>query len=86
VRYDPSSRTLHCLGCAAPLEAEDGKITLHPFADHTSVEVFANDGLVSLSSCFVPVLGKSGLEFFADDAAVTVVSLEIYELHSAWAV
>ena len=83
VRNDPSSRLLHCLGNSAPLDAENGKITLHILMDRTSVEVFANGGLVSLSSCSVPVLGKSGLEFFAEDAAVTVVSLKIYELHSA---
>ena len=86
VRYDPSSRTLHCLGCSAPLDAENGKITLHLLVDRTSIEVFANGGLISLSSCFVPVPGKSGLAFFAEDSAATVISLEIYELHSAWAV
>ena len=86
VRYDPSSRTLHCLGCAAPLAAEDGKITLHLLVDRTSIEVFANGGLISLSSCCVPIGSEAGLEFFAENAAITLASLEIHELHSAWAV
>ena len=84
VRYDPQSRTLTCLGCAAPLEAEDGRITLHLLVDRTSVEVFANNGQLSLSSCFVPAPGKSSLELFAEKSAVQITSLAVYELHSAW--
>jgi len=84
VRYGPGSRTLTCLGCCAPLEAEDGKITLQLLMDRTSIEVFANDGLVSLSSCFVPAAAETSPEFFAETGPVPIISLEIFELHSAW--
>ncbi len=84
VRYDPQSRTLTSLGCSAPLEAEDGKITLHILVDRTSIEVFANKGLVSLSSCFVPAAAETSLEFFAETGTVPIVSLDVTELHSVW--
>ena len=42
------------------------------------------DGLVSLSSCFVPSAAKAPLKFFAEASEVSLVSPEIYALRSYW--
>ena len=47
-------KTLTCLGREAPVEAADGKLTLRILVDRTSIEVFANDGKVVMTSCFLP--------------------------------
>ena len=42
---------LTCLGKTAPLPTVNGRISLRVLVDTTSIEVFANGGEVSLSSC-----------------------------------
>jgi sucrose-6-phosphate hydrolase SacC (GH32 family) len=49
--------------------------------DRTSIEVFANDGEISLSRCYLPT--ESGLSV-RSDGAPTFQSLKIYELNSIW--
>lgn len=49
IKYDPITRVLTVFGRSAYLEPEDGKIKLRVLADRTSIEVFGNDGRVSLS-------------------------------------
>ena len=85
VTYSAEKRALTCLGREAPVDAADGRITLRILVDRTSIEVFANDGKVSMSSCFLPDPGKSGLELFADGGSPKILSMTVYELKPAWA-
>lgn len=85
ITYSAKDQKLSCLGADAPLEPLDGRIRLHIFVDRTSIEVFGNDGRVSLTSCFLPARENRALESFAVGAAARLVSLEVYELRSAWA-
>ena len=47
-------RKLLALGRTAALVPENGRIKLHVLVDRTSVEVFGNDGRLSMTSCFLP--------------------------------
>ena len=58
-------------------------IRLHIFVDSSSVEVFANNGLVVLTDCIFPSPQSNGLELFAEDGQVIVNSLDVYQLNSA---
>ena len=58
-------------------------IRLHIFVDTSSVEVFANDGLLTLTDCIFPDEQNDGLELFAEGGSVTLNSLDIYRLHPA---
>src|SRR5262249_34977191 len=49
-----AAKSVSCLNAKAPLEIADGKISLRVLVDRTSIEIFANGGAVSLSSCFIP--------------------------------
>lgn len=64
----------------APLEAEDGKIKLKILLDNCSVEVFANDGRVAITSLIFPSKESKGLSLFAKNGKVKVVDLMIWEL------
>ena len=85
VTYSAEKKTLTCLGKKASVDAANGRITLRILVDRTSIEVFANDGKVSMSSCFLPDPGKSGLELFCDGGSPRILSMAVYELKSAWA-
>jgi len=81
--YDAQKAELSCLGKTAPMQPVDGKIKMRILLDRSSIEVFGNDGRVSMSSCFVPGKGEE-LEIFAHGGEAEVVELAINKLKSAW--
>jgi len=84
VTYSTRDNRLTALGASAPLHPDRGRIRLHLLVDRTSLEAFGNNGEVSLSSCFLPRAENRGLELFCRGGNVKAVSLEVYELRSAW--
>lgn len=56
--------------------------TVELLIDRTSVEAFANGGEVSVSRCFLP--GNGGLSLKATGGPVTIESLSLFQLESAW--
>jgi sucrose-6-phosphate hydrolase SacC (GH32 family) len=51
--------------------------------DESSVEVFANDGEVTLSATTFPDRTQTGISFFAKGSA-TIKNFEAWELASIW--
>src|SRR5262245_6361887 len=76
-------RKLTSLGASADLEPSGGRIDLRILADRASLEVFAQEGRVSLTSCFLP-RGKKSLGIYAAGEPIRIVSLKVYALGSAW--
>lgn len=77
--FSPAFSGVH----TAALDPQNGVIRLHIIVDHSSVEVFANDGTVVMTDQFFPCVMPTVLELFADGGVVTVNSLDLYELHPA---
>ena len=67
----------------APFAPAEGLLKLHIFVDRASIEVLANDGLISFSEQIFPGAASVGVELFAEGTAVTVRNLEIYQLSAA---
>jgi sucrose-6-phosphate hydrolase SacC (GH32 family) len=67
----------------ALLSPVNGKIKLRILIDRTTIEIFANDGEVVLSSCFMP---KDNDRFysFQSKGKVMITNAEIFSLKSAW--
>ncbi|WP_026617525.1 GH32 C-terminal domain-containing protein [Ensifer aridi] len=64
----------------APLEVTpDGDIKLHIFVDAASVELFANDGLRTITDQIFPNPGSLGVELFAE-GGTAAVDLDIWKL------
>ncbi|MDD9949747.1 MAG: glycoside hydrolase family 32 protein [candidate division Zixibacteria bacterium] len=96
VKYDAEAQTLSCLGKTAALRTIDGRVSLHLLIDRTSLEIFANQGEVSTSFCFLPAASNHRLALKADGGSVhggvhegvrggvRIVSLVVHELRSAW--
>jgi sucrose-6-phosphate hydrolase SacC (GH32 family) len=84
--FDGAQGKLSCLNAAAPLKPVDGRITLRMLIDRTSIEVFANDGEVSLSGCYLPdekAVAQTPT-IVAEGGAARLVSCDAYTLKSAW--
>lgn len=84
VAYRAKERKITCLGAEAPLEPAEGRITLQILVDRTSIEVFGNDGRVSMTSCFLPPENRRDLELYAVGSDAGLVSLKVRELGSTW--
>jgi len=68
----------------APTALDNNRLGLHIYLDESSVEVFAQDGLISLTSQTFVNPSNEGVALFADNGAVKVTSLEIYALDRIW--
>jgi sucrose-6-phosphate hydrolase SacC (GH32 family) len=84
VRYNTGEKKLYLEKASTPLELVNGRITLQILLDRTSIEVFANNGLMNLNYCFVPDDAKTALSLYADGGEAKLVSLRAYELRSIW--
>lgn len=83
VVYDVESATLRCNGSAAPAPLVAGELKLHLLLDRASLEVFANDGAVSLSNCILPAATNRTFRLRGEGAKVK--TLVAWPLRSAWA-
>ena len=67
---------------SANLEPQNEIVRLHIFIDNCSVEVFANDGMVTLSDLIYPSPQSVGLELFTEANEIFVRSLSVYSLQA----
>lgn len=84
INYDMRTKTLSCLGKSAVIEPIDGVIKLDILLDRSSIELFANDGKVAMSSCFTPTENADGIYLFNTGGELFVEKLEIYPMKSIW--
>lgn len=69
---------------SAPLQPQSDMITLHIYVDQTSIEVFANDGDVTMTATILPNPSSTGIELFSENGSATLKSLQAWELASIW--
>lgn len=68
----------------APMKPEQGTITLHLFIDHSSVEVFGNQGRRVITDRIFPSKQSDEIDLYAKNGDVTLTSLTSWELRSVW--
>lgn len=81
-----ATRQIKALGAKASIVGftPTSPFRLRILVDRTSIEVFAPDHAVSLSSCYLPPTGKSSLACYAQGGKATVALLAVREIASAW--
>jgi len=84
IRYSTADHRLRCLARSAPLEAKGGLLDLRILLDRTTVEIFADGGLVTMASCFLPEPNDRSLEIYAKGGEARIVSMHVWELKSTW--
>ena len=82
--YNVKTKMLSCLGQSALVEPVDGAVKLEILLDRSSIEIFANDGKVVMSSCFVPAENAFGLYLFNIGGELFVEKMEVYPMKSIW--
>jgi fructan beta-fructosidase len=68
----------------APLKLKNDKLKLQLFIDTSSIEIFANDGEVAVTSLLFPIEASKELTLFSIEGETKVLSLKVTELHSIW--
>ncbi len=84
VQYDVQAAELVSHGHRAPLAPDGGRIRIRAIVDRTSLEVFGNDGRVSLSSCVLFPPQAAGIEVFSEGGASTLLRVTAYPLRRVW--
>lgn len=78
--FDPAFAKTH----RAPLALDKGQLKLHIIVDTSSVEVFADQGEVTLTDEIFPDPSSTGLSVFAEGGSAQVASLHAWKLASIW--
>ncbi len=78
--FDPNFAGRH----EAALSAVRGKVKLHIFVDHSSVEVFGNDGEAAITDRIFPPSPNQRVELDGIGENAKCLSLNIWQLHSIW--
>ncbi|WP_429310566.1 GH32 C-terminal domain-containing protein [Paenibacillus mucilaginosus] len=68
----------------ARLEPLEGRIHLHLFVDHSSIEIFANHGEVAVTDQIFPDPSSVGLELYARGGEATIHRLDFHPLQSIY--
>jgi fructan beta-fructosidase len=84
IEYNVRQKQIRCLGRTAHLEPFENKIKLQILVDRASIEIFGNDGYVSMSSCFLPDLENKNLGIYISGGEAKIASMNVYELCSAY--
>ena len=84
VAYDAATQTLSCSGQSAGLAPVNGRVKLQLLIDRTSLEIFAQDGLLAMTFCFLPATEDASLAIFSEGATAQIVSLDVFEMKSIW--
>ncbi len=80
--YSAATGQLSCLGRTAIVAPQDGRIRLRILLDRTSIELFVNDGEISMTSCSLADTAKAGAAIYGHD--VLMKSLRVSEMQSIW--
>lgn len=84
LRYDVTERMFSYLGRDIAAKPDGGRLRMQILVDRTSLELFVGEGRAAASFFFLPEPWDHPLEFYALEGGVRLVSLEVYELKSAW--
>ena len=84
--YDAGQQTISGFGKSAPLRTIDDRVELQLLVDRTSLEIFGNNGEVSMSFCFLPEAANYPLALHSEEGSFQIRNLTVHELRSAWPV
>ncbi|HPA04637.1 MAG TPA: glycoside hydrolase family 32 protein [Candidatus Hydrogenedentes bacterium] len=82
--YDAAKATLSCLDTSADVPLQDGALSLRVLVDRTSIEIFANDGRVVMSYCFLPDLLDSSLALTCEEGSARIGRMDVYAVRPTW--
>jgi len=82
--YYAKDHTLFCRDRRAKVSPLDGRIKLHILVDRTCIEIFANDGRVSMFLSFPLDTDNTSIEAFTRWGQAVLEKCDIWKLRSIW--
>lgn len=82
--YNVARQELSCLDRKAPVTLKDGKLALNLLADRTSLEIFADNGLVYMPMAWKPDPASRSVAFEPRGGRARMDAITIHELKSIW--
>ena len=82
--YYVADKTLWCRDRKVELSPVDGRIKLHILVDRTCIEIFANDGRVSMFWSFPLDTDNTSVELFARGGQAALKTLDLWKLKPIW--
>jgi sucrose-6-phosphate hydrolase SacC (GH32 family) len=82
--YDPAAEQLSCQGRSLPLPPVEGRVRLRALLDRCSLEVWGNDGLVTLALGVVPDAVNRSHALSSAGGPTHIVDLQAHSLCSIW--
>ncbi len=85
ITWNAERKELACDRCKAPLPlGKDGKLYVEAIVDRLSVEVFGGHGRIYMPVRAIPPKQNRTVEAWAEGGRARLVSLEVWDLKSAW--
>ncbi|NMC38098.1 MAG: glycoside hydrolase family 32 protein [Bacteroidales bacterium] len=84
ISYRKNINTIELEGIKAPLIPMDGKIIIRLITDRTSIEMFANDGIVQIAKCFVNSRKSPAGLAISGNQELEDFEATVYNLRSVW--
>lgn len=84
LQYDVKGQQLTFMGKSAPLKLVNDKLNIRMIIDRSSVEIFANDGAVSLSKLFLPAADNKSYALSSSGGSAKIETMEVYKLRPIW--
>jgi sucrose-6-phosphate hydrolase SacC (GH32 family) len=82
--YDAKEQMLRCKRRKVKLTPIDGRLKLHILVDRTSIEVFGNDGRMSMFVCSPLDTDNKAVKIFTYGGDAKLRSLNLWKLRSIW--
>jgi fructan beta-fructosidase len=84
VTYNNLNQRIDCEGITNALSPSNGVVELHFLVDRGFLEIYANAGLLYMPMSINPVAGQQPLSLVASGTGAQLVSMNLYNLGSAW--
>lgn len=84
ITYNVARQELACLDRKAPAPLRDGRVQIRLLADRTSLEIFADDGLLYMPLGWKPAENSRSISATARGGRAVLLDIDVYELESIW--
>lgn len=84
VFYDLRKRVVSSHGSEVPLEPDRGIVSIRMLVDRLSLEIFANEGAVSITNFAPGTKSETPLELTSEGGTAHLRTIQVHELKSIW--
>jgi len=68
----------------APVLPKNGQIKMRIFIDQSSIELFTNEGKITMTALTYPGKNQTGVELFSENGNSMLASFKAWKLQSIW--